>query len=345
MKHHHLSLRLAFGLLFPAVLISMVASAVEPSKASESSPLPAGKTIFAPTSFWYTPIPADAPLHPNSAGFVADFLRQKKAYYGTVAINTTAYASPVYVADANTAPVVVKEWNCQHKAHTDSRLAEQWKAVPIPEYAEQADGTDAEMTIYQPSTDTIWEFWVARKVEGHWEACWGGRMQNVSKSQGIWTHPYGTTATGLPFLGGQIGAEELQRGEINHAMGIALVDAESWNIRSWPANRSDGYNPKHAPNRIPEGLRFRLDPAVDVDALKLHPVARAIAKAAQRYGFVVWDKAGAISLRAENPKSFTRLGKPDPYPALYNGTPAWAILKGIPWDRLQFLPMDYGKPQ
>ena len=216
--------------------------------------------------------------------------------------------------------------------------------MPIPAYAEPADGTDAEMTIYQPSTDTIWEFWQARKAGGQWQACWGGRMQNASKTPGIWPHPYGTTATGLPFLGGQITAEELQRGEIQHAMGIGLVDLESSNVFSWPANRSDGDNPKGAPNRIPEGLRFRLNPSVNVDALKMHPVGRIIAKAAQKYGFVVWDKGGAIVLRAQNPKSYTNHGQADPYPALFKGTPSYAILDGFPWDRLQFLPMDYGKP-
>ncbi|MDP3841505.1 MAG: hypothetical protein Q8Q81_02760, partial [Oxalobacteraceae bacterium] len=41
-------------------------------------------TVFAPSSFWYAAIPANAPLHANSAGFVADFLRQKQAHYGTV---------------------------------------------------------------------------------------------------------------------------------------------------------------------------------------------------------------------------------------------------------------------
>ena len=162
------------------------------------------------------------------------------------------------------------------------------------------------MTIYQPSSDTLWEFWQARKVNGQWQACWGGCMRDVSKSQGIWQKPYGTTATGLAFMGGQITAEELQRGEIRHVLGIALVDTEKWSVVSYPANRSDGYNPKDAPNRIPEGLRFRLDPAVDLDALKMHPVGKTIAKAAQKYGFVVWDKAGAITLRAQNPKSYTR---------------------------------------
>ena len=224
-------------------------------------------------------------------------------------------------------------------------MAEQWAAVPIPAYAEAATGTDAEMTIYQPSSDTLWEFWVARKVDGQWQGCWGGRMQNVSKSSGIWTHPYGTTATGLPFLGGQLSVDELRRGAIEHVMGISLVDTESWKVISWPANRSDGHNPKNEPNRIPEGLRFRLDPAVDVDKLNMHPVGKAIAKAAQQYGFVVWDKAGAITLRAENPKSYTAAGKEDPYKEIFGKTPAWALLQNVPWEKLQFLPMDYGKPE
>ena len=301
-------------------------------------------TVFAPTSFWYTPIPTNAPLHPNSAGFVADFLRQKKAYYGTVSINTKAYASPVYIAAPNTPPVPVIEWDCQKKGWKNKRLAEQWSAVPIPDYAEPAEGTDAEMTIYQPSTDTLWEFWQARKTNGQWQACWGGRLQNASRSDGVFPNHYGTTATSLPFVGGQITPEELRRGEIKHALGIALVDAEKHSVVSWPATRSDGYNPKGVTNRIPEGLRFRLDPAVDVEALKMHPMGKVIARAAQKYGFVVWDKAGAITLRAQNPKSYTKLGLENPYPALFKGAPEWSILQGFPWEKLQFLPMNYGKP-
>jgi hypothetical protein len=201
------------------------------------------------------------------------------------------------------------------------------------------------MTVYQPATDTVWEFWRMRKADDRWTACWGGRMKNVSRSAGRWTQGYGATATGLPFIGGQITAEELRRGEIRHVMGIALVETEAAGIVSWPATRSDGYNPKKAPNRIPQGLRFRLDPEVNVDALAMHPVGRTIARAAQKYGFVVWDKAGAITLRAQNPKSYTALGQPDPYPGLFGATPAYAILNGFPWGKLQFLPENYGEPR
>ena len=285
------------------------------------------------------------PLHSNSTNFAAEFVRQIKAYYVTVSINTTAYSCPIYVVGPHVKPVEVTEWDAQKKGFKDPHLAEQWRAVPIPDYAVPADGTDAEMCIYQPTTDSMWEFWQARKVDGKWQACWGGCMQNVSKNPGIWEKHYGTTATSLPFIGGQITPEELQRGVIEHVMGIALVDTEKHDVVSWPATRSDGYNPDKQPNRIPEGLRFRLDPSVDVEALNLPPVGKIIARAAQKYGFIVWDKAGAITLRANNPKRYEQCGEKDPYPELFGGKPAWSLLQGIPWEKLQFLPMDYGKPQ
>jgi hypothetical protein len=335
-------LRTSAAALMGALLVCSVTNVSATGDASRIDALPTDQ-VFSATSFWYTAIPADAPLHANSANFVTEFLRQKKTYYGTVAINTVSYSSPVYVVGPEVARVRVTEWDCQKKGWSDPSLAQQWQAVPIPAYAQPAVGNDAEMTIYQPSTDTVWEFWKARKVNGQWQGCWGGRLRDASFSDGRWPLYYGTTATGLPFLGGQVTAEELRRGDIRHAIGISLVDVESANIFSWPAKRSDGNNPTNAPNRISEGSRFRLDPAVNVDALPMHPMGKIIAKAAQKYGFVVWDKAGAISLRAQNALTYTTTGQPNPYPGIFGGTPTYSILQGFPWDKLQFLPHDYGK--
>lgn len=322
--------------------VAVAASEAASAKAHDAGRLPAH--VFAADSFWYRPIPKDAPLHPDSENLAREFAHQIKAYYGHVGINTGRFSSPIYIVGPEVRPSTVTQWDCQKRGHLDKRLAEQWRAVPIPSYAEPAQDSDGEMTVYQPSTDTLWEFWKARKVDGQWQACWGGSMPNVSKSDGTWPRYYGATATGLPLIGGMITADELRRGQINHVMGIALVQVERWNVVSWPANRSDGYNPSKLPNRIPEGLRLRLDPTVDVDALRLNPVAKIIAKAAQTYGFVVWDKGGAIVLRAEDPKRFTTVDQPDPYPALWKGMPSYKILAGFPWDRVQFLPMNYGRP-
>jgi|HubBroStandDraft_4_1064222.scaffolds.fasta_scaffold08263_5 hypothetical protein len=315
-----------------------VSSSFSPDLTSPTLP------VFASDSFWYTTIPADAPMHPNSAGYVQEFLQQLKKYNGNIAISTADYSSPIYVVDDIVVTVPVTQWDCQKVGYLNKELEQQWQTVPIPPYAQPASGTDSEMTVYQPLKDTMWEFWRARKVDQRWEACWGGRMLNVSKNEGIWPLHYGATATGLPFLGGQITVDELRRGVISHAIGIALVEAEDKKIYSWPASRSDGLNPSNKPDQIPEGLRFRLDPNLDVDALRIHPVAKMIAKAAQAYGFVVWDTSGGISLRAENSKRFTTIGMSDPYPALWDGTPSYRILTGFPWNGLQFLPMNYGMP-
>lgn len=299
-------------------------------------------SIFAPTSFWYTPIPENAPLHANSANMALDFVRQRNTFYNSVAANTTNYTSPVFYVPADTPVIKVMQWDCQNKGYLDRTLAVMWAQVPVPANASASNGTDMEMSIYQASTDTLWEFWKMRKnsTTGNWEGCWGGRLQNVSKTQGQFPGYYGTTATSLPFVGGQITAEELSRGEIRHAIGVAMVELAAWNVVSWPANRSDG----NGRGIIPEGLRFRLDPTINVDALNIHPVAKMVAKAGQKYGFVIWDTAGAVSVRFQNVVSYTSLGLPNPYTKLFNGTASYAVLNGIPWDKLQFLPMHYGKP-
>src|SRR5512137_1524140 len=87
-----------------------------------------GQHVFASNSFWYVAIPSDAPLHTNSANFVKEFLRQKKAYYGTVTVNTTAYASPVYVVGPDVPTVRVTQWNCH--GYMDKLFEKEWAAVP-----------------------------------------------------------------------------------------------------------------------------------------------------------------------------------------------------------------------
>ena len=301
--------------------------------------------VFAPSSFWYQRLPANAPLAANSAAVASNALRQMHQYYGSadrtnVAINTTSYAAPVYIAGPNDPKVNVGFNDCQGKGYFDSGLRNQFTGVPIPANAQPADGTDSEMVIYSPTEDRIWELWVTKKVGNTWSACWGGRLDNASNSPGIFPGQYGTTATGLPFMGGQITVNELTTGQINHAIGIAFVETRAGTV-SWPAQRTDGWvNDTTAPA---EGQRLRIDPTLNIDALNLNPTARAIAKAGQTYGFVVWDKAGAVTLRAENPKPLTLNGKTNPYPNLFAPAADWNVLDGIPWNKLQALPYDYGR--
>jgi hypothetical protein len=316
-------------------------SAASAGQAVQFGGLARSATPFSPTSFWNLPLPADVPLHADSDRYASNIASQVTKYYGNATVNVYQYTPAIYTVGADVPTVAVKYDDCQNKGYVPADLLSQWTAVPIPSYALPADGTDKELVIYQPSTDTIWEFWVASKRSDGWYACWGGKLSDVSASNGIWPVPFGTTATGLPFQGGIITIPELQAGVINHVIGISLVEIRAA-VQSYPANRNDGR--VNDPDAIAEGQRFRLDPAFDVDASSLTPTGKTIARAAQKYGFVVWDTAGSVGLRAENPMSRTGQGQPDPYPALFDGKAEWQVLQNFPWSRLQALPFDYGKP-
>src|SRR5207253_7504664 len=120
--------------------------------------------------------------------------------------------------------------------------------------------------IYQPATDTMWEFWAMYQAADGWHAAWGGRMDHVSENPGYFDGSYGATATGLPLLGGLIRPDEMAAGQIDHALALAIPQAKRGTV-VWPAQRGDGV--ATGPNAIPEGTRFRIDPSVDIDALNL----------------------------------------------------------------------------
>ena len=299
---------------------------------------------FAATSFWNAPLPASTPLNPLSSVYVTDLERQIAGYFGgTAGINTTKFSAPIYVVGHDQPTIPIHYWNCQNKSGTQPQalFEAEVSAVPMPPNATVPTDHDAEMVVWQPSTAQEWEIWRARRdATGGWQACWGGHLSGASYDTGIFPHPYGATATGLPLLGGEITMAELRSGHIDHALGIAIPDARKA-VFSWPANRTDGQIAD--PNAIPEGERFRLDPTLDIAALHLNPVAQMIAEAAQRYGIVVWDRAGAVVFRAENPLVSPAASPANPYHALFNQLQPAKVLADFPFNRLEALPFNYGQ--
>jgi hypothetical protein len=289
-----------------------------------------GLIPFSPRSFWNTRVPADAAPTANSQTLVNSFNAQWRDNYGTVGINTDDFSIPIYRVPANqvTVPVSVAD-GCT----ADAGLQQQFSAVPIPAEAQPANGTDHSLVIWQPSSNTEWELWQAQRAgDGSWSACWGGRLQNVSVEQGVFPFPYGVAASGLSYLAGAIKASELQAGKIDHALAVNVVHAAA-DGQVAPANRTDGDS--YGPDAIPEGTRFRLDPSVDVTSLGLPKGGVAIARALQDYGMYVTDKSGAVVLMGESSAPYVAAGKPDPYGEAFDEIPAYQVMAGIPWDKLQ----------
>src|SRR3954452_136790 len=275
--------RLAVATLLGLSLAAAAASTAQPASAAVRHP-------FERSSVWSGSLPQEAPIAPNSARLVRNLLRQV-AMAGTW-INTYAYSSSVYTVPAR-----------QHHVRvtldtTMPALQAQFASVPLPSKAIPAAGGDVHLIVWQPSTDRYWEFWQLRRKTDGWHARWGGALSHASSNPGFFPAPFGATGTGLPLIGGLIRVSELRAGRIDHALSLAIPETKAYDF-VWPAQRSDGGSTQ--PDAIPEGTRLRIDPRLDLRTLGLPPVGLAIAKAAQRYGILVRDQAGAVTFYGEDP--------------------------------------------
>lgn len=349
--------RIRWGSIITAVSLMLGLCAV-PAVAGQSATAVTGQSAvrdgrpdngFSRSGPWNTKLPPDVPLAPNSAAIVANIALDQQDNFGIWGLNTDTYSTPIFYARHDT-PVQNWTWsNCLNLPQLAPVIAPVLLNVPTPANLFASQGTDAVTTIYQPSTDTFWDFWRAQQdASGHWSACWGGKIEHYRHNPGIFTNPLGASASGLPLAAGLIRISELQRGYIDHAI-ILVVPRTQANCSSWPGNRDDGNT---AGSDIPcEGQRFRLNPAFDVSTL-YSPAAQIIARAMQQYGLILTDHGGAVVSYAEDPRLYEAAhGGVNPYTALEdpdNLLPPGEgqyVLTQIPISQLQALPLNYGQPQ
>ncbi len=340
----HLRHIVRIGLCSALLLLCIAALVPAAGAAPARSPVP---RLFAASSVWNAAVRA-APLDGTSRrrvrALVAGITAEVSSGTGPW-ISDTSYSTPFYVVPKGQPRVAVKLDTGSWGAELQAAFAE---GVPIPPRATPAAGTDGHMTVYQPATDTLWEFWKAVHRQGGWHASWGGVMQHVSSDPGYYTQAawpgltgasgwnWGSTATSLPVIAGTVRIDELRSGVIRHALAMAIPDACS-RVFAWPAQRTDGAST--APSCLPEGAHLRLDPKLDLSKLDLPPVTRMLATAAQRYGIIVRDVTHhSVGFYAEDP---TPTGT-NPYAGphgLYDGLRPWSFLPQFPWARLQLLRM------
>lgn len=340
---------------------------------------------MAPDSFRNQPLSPTEPLDPQSAAWVAELQRQV-AVWGPW-VGTTEYSVPIYVVGAQQSPKfdfkVVSNW--YGPGYDDPPNDQEFKGVPVPTPLPQgpviSDGTDRDLTVWQPATDRYWEF-----LETQWDAVQGyrtgkgGRIDGVSTSPGYQVDPpgwrYALTATAITPLGTTLRIPELQRGVINHAVSVGIPDPKF--IHCWPAQSNDygpsirdyranveGFGDRQYNEMIPEGTRFRLRPDLDIDALHLPRFTETLAKAIQKYGMVVQDYGGAVGFQAEDWRTHWKSdpyegengifeghprGANPPQPAYHDGffVPHDAVKEGLfyrfPWADLQVVAVPPGKP-
>jgi hypothetical protein len=321
--------------------VDAVSGATVPASVPAAAPAAtSAHTLFSGDSVWNKPLAADTPLDPSDAALTGTLRATVAASIAARTgpwIQTTDHSTPLYRVSADQPTVRVT----LDAGAWDAPLQSALNAVPIPDGAQPAAGSDGHMTIWQPATGRMWELWRARKAADGWHADYGGAIADTSTSPGYYTPQswpgagshWGATATSLPVIAGTMLIEELRAGVIPHALAISVPVARA-GVYSWPAQRTDGRSLD--PNAVPEGARFRLDPRLNLDALDMHPVTRMLARAAQRYGMVVRDQTGGtVGFYAEDP---TPTGA-NPYGELFGNQYPTDFLQSFPWDHVQLVQM------
>ncbi len=301
--------------------------------------------FFSSTGFWNAQPASGAALDPSSASVVSALgklvTKEVEAKNGP-AINTTAYSVPIYSVPSTQPTVKVKlpyNWMALRPA-----LQTAWTAVPLPSNAKPASGTDKHLVVWQPSSKHLWEFWhLEKKTEG-WEAYWGGAMQDALTDPGnygpeAWSGAapnWGASGTSLSIAGGLITLEDLEKGQINHALAMGVPNTREYAYAT-PAERTDGGSSEAT--SLPAGAHLRLNPSLALSTLHLPHFTLMLAEAAQKYGIFIRDTASVVALYAQDP---TPTGT-NPYTAgggYFEGKSPAQLLAAFPWSHLQLLKME-----
>ena len=163
------------------------------------APLP-----FAPTSVWNEPLSPTAALDPGSARWSAAWAPRCRANNRRASGRGSRLARNIYVVGPNqpTVPVQLADTT----GPVRSALQAAFMAVPIPPGAQPESDSDEELSVWQPSTDKLWEFFHMQLLSDGWHATWGGAMDNVAQSPGYYnanswpgaSNSWGATASSLP---------------------------------------------------------------------------------------------------------------------------------------------------
>jgi hypothetical protein len=160
---------------------------------------------------------------------------------------------------------------------------------PIPDDAPieggpKSDG-DRHVLIIDPEGKKLYELFSTYKTAAGWKAGSGAIFDLTSNR----LRPAGWTsadAAGLPIFPGLVRHDEVEQGEIRHALRFTIVKSQRAYINPathWASSSSD-------PNRPPMGLRLRLK--ADVDISHFPREDRVILQALKTYGMIVADNGG-----------------------------------------------------
>ena len=171
--------------------------------------------------------------------------------------------------------------------------------------------SDGHAVLVEPGGDVAYEAWIGtwspdrKSIHAAYlvrtDLRGSGIASGESRSEGI-------RAFGGSLVGGLIRCDELRRGEIPHAVAVALAITQLRKAptmgeqKVWPASMSDGGGKNRYAGKVPMGALIAIPPEVTLDTLGLTREGLALARAYQRFGgYVVDATVGAESLALLEP--------------------------------------------
>lgn len=260
--------------------------------------LPGTWRPFSAVSPWNQPIPRDAPTHRDNGPIMrtlvseAENLRLANRYMPAVWV-VNADNMPFYLADS---PYPFDTWDQDLDGMTEA-------GVPITPNMWGENTPDGHIAIVDPFRDLSWEMSRYTGISNGVIDCSTFNVWDITgpgvgdPNEGSRWRARGGRGSGFPVIAGLIRPEELEHGEIAHALVfIFSKNRDDWFVH--PATRSDGrFDGSSYPM---EGMRFQLDPSLteaDFDAWGLTREAKVVARALQTYGMYNGDNGGAMTLQ------------------------------------------------
>ncbi|MCI4626007.1 MAG: hypothetical protein L3V56_08595 [Candidatus Magnetoovum sp. WYHC-5] len=261
---------------------------------------------FSDDSPWNTEISTEAQVHEDSDLIISAILNE-----ATYIRFAEEYIIPVWVVDSSTITSVkvngsnmFDRWDTNRDGWTDV-------GAPVTRQMWTEPTEDSHLCVIDLDKNMAWDFSAFK-----WQSTskypttstfniWQLTSTGVGNPDaGFEWHAQGSRGSGFPLIAGLIRPEELNTGEIRHALIFTFTKnrrADSkGSIFLPPACRSDG---KYTGNKYPiEGMRFQLDPSLtenDLTRLGLSREGKIVARALQKYGMFLGDNGGAMALQMQ----------------------------------------------
>ena len=165
----------------------------------------------------------------------------------------------------------------------------------IPNTAKPSGGNDMHMHVVEPNGRYIHESW---KMQGT-NPLWTTGYHVLTDMWGPGVGQGGVRAYGGSAIGGLIRKWEIDKGEVRHAIAIAITGTQLKSGYVWPATSQDGNASTSYSGQVPMGSFAAIPKSVDITTLGLSREGRILAKAMQDYGAYVVDRSSCFCLFAD----------------------------------------------